>query len=111
MDKKRQGKINRNKGAIFEREVVKKIPNAKRVVRGDWGVSATDIIIEGLNHLKIDCKKHQKHKHHTLFEEIEEKYCEKKDEAVLITQKGGSKKTLATVDLDFFIELLEKYVK
>ena len=106
---KRQGKINRQKGAILERETANKIPNAVRVVREHWGVVAPDIVIKGLEHLKIDTKKRTKHAHHTLFREIEEKYCEPTDEAVLITQRKGSKKSLVTIDLDFFIELIDRY--
>ena len=112
MDKKRQGKINRNKGAILERETAKKLEKfgGKRVVRGDWSISEPDIVLEKLPHFKLDCKKYAKHFHHTLFEEIEKKYCGDTDEAILITQKGGSKRTLVTIDMDLFVEMLERYI-
>jgi len=90
---------------------------ARRIPRlGDYSQSVPDIRFTAeskLNHLLVDCKKHASFRQHTLFDEIETKYCidPKIEESVLLTQQFGEKKTLATIDFDFFIELLERYLK
>lgn len=83
----------------------------RRVVRGgDFSVSDVDVIVEDLPHLKVDCKAYAKFAHHTLVDEIRERYCKaESDEPVLVTK--GSRQTGAnvTISLAHFSELLRVY--
>ena len=57
--------------------------------------------------LKIDAKAYARFRHHRLFEDVEEKYCAGNEHAVLVTREPG-KRALATVELEFLADLLNK---
>ncbi|MGH6628226.1 MAG: hypothetical protein ACREB3_00680 [Burkholderiales bacterium] len=94
----------------LERRVAK-IFGGERVKRmGDWAQRDTDVKIRGLGTLKIDCKLRARHKIHSVYREVNEKYREgKNDRTVIVTRENGLPLTLVTVELGFFAELLKLY--
>jgi hypothetical protein len=92
----------------LERQIAKAL-NGKRVLRGaDFSVSDTDVEIPDFPHLKIDAKYRVKHAHHSLLEEIQQKYCsEPHTVPVLITKHHNQNGACVTIPLDYFAQLLE----
>lgn len=83
----------------------------KRINRGaDFGVSDVDVVLPDHPRLRIDCKYRQRHAFHGLVEEIRAKYCKSPgDVPVLVTKHRSGRGAYATVDLDFFVELIKWY--
>lgn len=107
-------KANLERGKAAEKRLVKTLEKmglkAHRILRGaDWSQSLPDVVIEGWEDLKIDCKHYAKHRTHSLFREIQEKYCRpgSMQKAVLITSEKGKSGQLATIDVEFLVLLLK----
>ena len=97
-------RLERTIGKLFGGERVKRM--------GDYSVSATDVLLHDLPNFKIDCKLRQKFMHHSLFDEIGERYCKNEvDVPILVTKEFGRYRYLVTVEAEFFAELLEVYRK
>lgn len=94
----------------LEREAAD-VTGGTRVLRGaDFGVSDVDVHVADLPHLKVDAKYRVKHAHHTLMNEIVEKYCKmEKDEPVLVTKHHRQVGSYVTIRASFFRELLSAY--
>lgn len=87
---------------------------AFRVCRGDdIGVSAVDVILPEVPFVKIDTKyRGNSFYHHELFFEAEKKYCNKKEDFMLLPTKGGHERSsLISLRTEVFFKLLaEKYL-
>jgi hypothetical protein len=95
-------RLERTIGKLFGGERVKRM--------GDFSVSATDVILHDLRHIKIDCKLRQRFMHHSLFNEINERYCKNDGEIpLLVTKEYGKYRYLVSVDAEFFAVLLDAY--
>lgn len=95
-------RLERKIGKLFGGERVKRM--------GDFSVSATDVLLDDLKHFRIDCKLRQKFMHHSLYDEIQKKYCKSdEDVAVMVTKEYGRYRYLVSVDAEFFAVLLEAY--
>jgi hypothetical protein len=74
----------------------------------DYGESNVDVILPYCDRLRIDCKYRAKHAHHSLVEEIREKYCTEDGMwPVLVTKHRGSHREFVTIDLSLFAALLK----
>lgn len=101
----------------LERKVAK-VLGGQRILRDDRdrSVSAPDVAIQDPR-AKIDCKSRDRHAHHTLFQEVERKYCKTPDDyAIMVTRetRRGSQRgqprdpvILATVRLEVLARLLD----
>jgi hypothetical protein len=69
--------------------------------------SAPDVVAPDFK-LVVDCKAHQRFTHHTLMENIQQKYCDPGDIPVLVTQHAGQQDAYVTVPLGFLSQLLER---
>jgi hypothetical protein len=97
-------RLERKIGKLFGGERVKRL--------GDFSVSATDVLLHDLKSFRIDCKLRRKFMHHSLFDEIEKKYCKaEEDVAVMVTKEYGKYRYLVSVDAEFFAVLLDAYRK
>ncbi len=97
-----------NAWKALEREAAALL-RGKRVVRGDYGASDTDVKTE-FPHLKIDCKYRQSHAHHALLDGIKKKYCrELQDKPVLVTKHHRQPGCNVTIDGGYFSLLLDCY--
>lgn len=86
---------------------------ATRVNRlGNYGLSDTDVKIDGFPEIQIDCKTRVKSSHHTLFyDEVHDRYCKKpEDRAVMPSKTKGQRGCLITITDTFFVELLKVYL-
>lgn len=84
----------------------------KRINRAsDYSVSDVDVVLEDFENLKIDAKFRARHAHHSLVEEIRNKYCGENDRPVLVTKGKYEKRRYVTVDLDLFSSLLDQIRK
>lgn len=73
----------------------------------DYGESNVDVVLPYYGGLRIDCKYRAKHAHHSLVEEIREKYCTEDGMwPVLVTKHRGSHREYVTIDLSLFGSLL-----
>ncbi len=97
----------------LERETAKAL-GGRRVLRGmDFSQSATDVIVDDFPQLKIDCKyKKNGFSHHSLLDEIEDKYCQDilgphVPVAVLVTKSGREVGACVTMRLGEFVGLLQ----
>lgn len=90
----------------LERETAE-VLGGVRVLRGDdFSKSDVDVRLDDIPYLKIDCKYRVSHSHHTLMEEIREKYCDIPDIPVLVTKHHNQKGAYVTIPLDYFGRLL-----
>jgi hypothetical protein len=74
----------------------------------DFGQSAPDVVVDDFPELIIDAKAYRRFAHHTLIEDIKQKYCGRGDVPVLVTKAQGQRGEYVTVDLDYFAALLEE---
>lgn len=76
---------------------------------GDYGESNVDVVLPYAPELRIDCKYRANHAHHSLVEEIRDKYCSGgRDWPVLVTKHRGSHREYVTVDLALFAALIRQ---
>lgn len=73
----------------------------------DYGVSDVDVLIPDLLPLRVDCKYRARHAHHSLMEEIRDKYCSDGQFPVLVTKHHSSHREYVTCDLVLFGAILE----
>lgn len=73
----------------------------------DYGVSDVDVVLGGIPSLRIDCKYRARHAHHSLVEEVREKYCTGPGMwPVVVTKHHSSRREYVTIDLALFAELV-----
>ncbi len=94
----------------LERATAKAL-GGNRILRGsDFSKSEPDVDIEDMPRLKVDCKAHKRFAHHTLLQEVKEKYCKRKNDIpILVTKHEHQVGACVTISLDFFSELLEEW--
>lgn len=73
----------------------------------DYGQSNYDVLVPDFDFLRVDAKYRQRHAHHSLIEEIREKYCKDGGYPVLVTKHRGSHREYVSCDLSLFAALLE----
>ena len=88
-----------------------KLIGGRRVLRGsDFSKSDVDAIADDLPFLKCDAKYRVSHAHHSLMEEIQEKYCKAEvDEPVLFTKHHNQSGGYITIRGEFFSSLLNAW--
>ncbi len=80
----------------------------KRVLRGaNFAESDVDVQIADLPFLRVDCKYRVRHSHHSLAQEIVDKYCAAGDIPVLVTKSHNQVGAFATIPLEFLATLLD----
>lgn len=94
----------------LERAVAKAV-NGDRVSRGgDFSKSAVDVEVADLPFLKIDAKYRKSHAHHSLIDEVAEKYCKKDvDVPILVTKSHGQEGANVTMPMYFFSVLIKTF--
>ncbi len=93
------------------KELEKKTAEALGGVRinrsNDYGKSDVDVVIGDIPQLRIDCKYRSRHAHHSLMEEIREKYCSEPGTwPVLVTKHHRSHREYVSCDLALFASLV-----
>lgn len=93
------------------KELEKKTADAlggKRINRSqDYGVSDVDVVVPDFPGMRIDCKYRKRHAHHSLVEEIRDKYCTEGQFPVLVTKHHSGRREYVTLDLVYFAALLK----
>lgn len=94
----------------LEREAAK-LMGGTRVSRGsDFSASDVDVKVSDLPFLRVDCKYRKSHAHHSLVEEIQEKYCKRSEDVpVLITKSHRQTGCNVTIPGYFFNVLLDAF--
>ena len=105
------------KWKVLEKKVADYLGWKRKVRAANYAISDTDIEPPPeLDFLMIDCKNHARMKHHTLMEEIKQKYCKSPlHEPVLVTREttaGGARRGIelpiyVTIRLEFFRKLIK----
>lgn len=87
----------------LERSVAKELGGKRKLRGADFSESDTDVEVKQLPFLKIDAKYRKNHSHHSLLQEIEDKYCkEDVDVPVLVTKHHKQRGSYTTVPTWFF---------
>jgi len=92
----------------LERAVARKLKGRRFPRWLDFGKSAPDVVVDDFPELVIDAKAYRRFSHHTLLNEIEQKYCGAGDVPVLVTKAQGQRGEYATVPLDWLAGLLDE---
>lgn len=114
----KQHKNASQRGKSFEKSFTKFLVDngipAKRVERiSNFSISDTDVKIDNLPNLKIDCKSRATFASATLFEEdVIQRYCkEKSDRAVMPMKVKGMRGCYIMIQDSLFVEMLKSYIK
>lgn len=91
----------------LERSVAEAL-GGSRVLRGaDFSESDVDVKVADMPNLKVDCKAHARFAHHSLVDEVREKYChDPEDVPVLVTKASRQIGANVTIPLEYFAWLL-----
>lgn len=73
----------------------------------DYGHSDYDVVVPDFPFLRVDAKHRKRHAHHSLIEEIRDKYCKGGGYPVLVTRHSGSHRQYVCLDLHVFGAILQ----
>lgn len=86
-----------------------KILGGERILRHNYSEKIHDVDLPLMPHWKIDSKKYQHFKHHSLLESIRIKYCTCKEEVpILVTQEKGKRSMLITMPIEEIARILDQ---
>lgn len=102
------GKRQSQAWKALEREAAEAL-GGKRVSRGDdFSRSDVDVVVPDFPLLRVDCKYRKAHAHHSLLDEVVEKYCPTDEQIpVLVTKHHRQQGANVTITLVFFASLLD----
>lgn len=95
-----------------ERRVAKAL-GGERITPGQFGKKGLgdkrpDVLIPEFPNLKVDSKKYKRHAVHSLWKEVNDKYCaDESDVAVLVTTEFGKSEMLVTIPASHYRFLLD----
>lgn len=92
----------------LEKKAAKELYGVRINRADDYGISDVDVVIPGVEFLRVDCKYRAKQAHHSLIEEIRSKYCGSGEYPVLVTKHRGSHREYVTIDLSLFGALIHE---
>jgi len=86
-----------------------KILGGERIIRHSYSEKIHDVDVPLMPHWKVDSKKYNRFKHHSLLETIRQKYCTCKEEVpILVTQEKSKRLMLITMPIEEMARILEQ---
>lgn len=93
-----------------EREAARLVGGKRKSRGSDFSMKDCDVEVKDLPFLKVDAKYRKSHSHHSLLDEIREKYCLKPGEVpVLVTKHHKQKGSYVTIEGEFFKVLMDAF--
>ena len=92
----------------LERAAAKALGGERICRAGNFAQSAPDVAIEDFPQLKVDTKRRkQNFRHHSMLKEVEKKYCNNSDIAILITKNHSERGAVASLSMRNLARLLD----